>query len=176
MAGSNQRWASDITGIQAWDGQRGRLAVILDCADRMVLAWRFSKKIRAEDLCELVREAVFQRFAGTRSKARGIELLSDNGPEYISKDFNAFLQQLGLLHCRTPRRSPESNGLVEAFFGNFKRDYVYQSRLENFADIERELPGWIMHYNERAPHGALGMRPPAQFYYDWMVKNGFLPV
>jgi len=38
VAEPNQRWASDITGIRAWDGQKGRLAVIIDCADRMVLA------------------------------------------------------------------------------------------------------------------------------------------
>ena len=31
---------------------------------------------------------------------------------------------MGLIPCHTPRRSPESNGLAEAFFGSFKRDYV----------------------------------------------------
>ncbi len=34
----NRRWASDITGIRAWDGQKGRLAIMIDYADRMVLA------------------------------------------------------------------------------------------------------------------------------------------
>lgn len=173
---SNRRWASDITGIRAWDGQKGRLAIMIDCADRMVLAWRFAKRITAEDLAEMLREAVFRRFGEARVRARGIEFLSDNGPEYTSHRFRPFVSALGLIPCHTPRRSPESNGLAEAFFGSFKRDYVYQACLETMEAIERQLPGWIKHYNHQAPHSALGMQAPAEFYAGWMVKNRTQPV
>lgn len=79
VAEPNRRWASDSTGIRAWDGQKGRLAIMIDCADRMVLAWRFAKRITAEDLAEMLREAVFRRFGEARTRAQGIEFLSDNG-------------------------------------------------------------------------------------------------
>ncbi|MBM4139792.1 MAG: transposase family protein [Nitrospira sp.] len=59
MAKPNRRWASDIMAIRAWDGQKGRLAIRIDCADRMVLAWHFAKRITADDLAEMLREAVF---------------------------------------------------------------------------------------------------------------------
>jgi len=173
---SNRRWASDITGIRAWDGQKGRLAVMIDCADRMVLAWRFAKRITAEDLAEMLREAVFRRFGEARARAQGIEFLSDNGPEYTSHRFQPFVKAMGLIPCHTPKRSPESNGLAEAFFGSFKRDYVYQACLETMEVIERQLPGWIEHYNQQAPHSALAMRAPADFYAEWMVKNSKQPV
>lgn len=52
----NRRWASDITSIRAWDGQKGRLAVMIDCANRMVLAWRFARRITATDLTEMLRK------------------------------------------------------------------------------------------------------------------------
>lgn len=171
VAVSNRRWASDITGVRAWDGQKGRLAVIIDCADRMVLAWRFSKRITAEDLAEMLREAMFRRFGQERSRAQGIEFLSDNGPEYTSHRFQPLVGAMGLIACHTPRRSPQSNGLVEAFFGSFKRDYVYQACLESLEEVKRQLPGWIEHYNHKAPHSALGMRSPAEFYGEWIVKN-----
>ncbi len=173
---SNRRWASDITGIRAWDGRKGRLAVMIDCADRMVLAWRFAQRITAEDLAEMLREAVFQRFGEARARARGIEFLSDNGPEYTSHRFQPFVQAMGLVLCHPPRRSPESNGLAEAFFGSFKRDYVYQACLETMEDVARQVPGWIEHYNHQAPHSALGMRAPADFYAEWTVKNSKQPV
>ena len=176
VAEPNRRWASDITSIRAWDGQKGRLAVILDCSDRTVLAWRFAKRITAEDLAEMLREAVFLRFGDARSAACGIELLSDNGPEHTAHRFRPFVQALGLIPCHTPRRSPESNGLAEAFFGSFKRDYVYQSCLETLADTPRQVPGWIAHYNQEAPHSALGMQSPTQWYADWLVKKQQLPV
>jgi transposase InsO family protein len=38
VAEPNRRWASDITGIRAWDWQKGRLAIMIDCADLRVLA------------------------------------------------------------------------------------------------------------------------------------------
>lgn len=176
VAEPNHRWASDITSIQAWDGQKGRLAVVLDCADRMVLAWRFGRRVTAEDLAEMVRETVFRRFGEDRGAAQGIEFLSDNGPEYTSHRFRPALQALGLVPCHTPRGSPESNGLAEAFFGSFKRDYVYQSCLETMEAVAQQLPGWILHYNQEAPHSALGMQAPADFYTAWHLKNQKLPV
>lgn len=176
VAEPNRRWASDITSIRAWDGQKGRLAIMIDCADRMVLAWRFAKRITAEDLAEMLREAVFRRFGEARPRAQGIEFLSDNGPEYTSHRFRPFVRAMGLIPCHTPRRSPESNGLAEAFFGSFKRDYVYQACLETFETVGRQIPGWIDHYNRQAPHSALGMQSPTEFYTDWRAKNTNQPV
>lgn len=71
-----------------------------------------------------------------------------------------------------PVQSPESNGVVEAFFGTLKRDHISQNCLEALADLERQLPAWIADHNDVAPHSALGMRSPAQFYEEWMVKTG----
>ena len=172
----NQRWASDITGIKAWNGEKGRLAVIIDCADRMVLSWRFGQRMLSDELQEMVREAVFRRFGNEKQKAQNIEFLSDNGPEYACRKLRKVLQDFGMVICRTPRCSPESNGLVEAFFGSFKRDYVYQGELENREAVARKLPEWIEDYNQIAPHSALGMKAPAEFYADWMSKISHIPV
>ena len=61
-------------------------------------------------------------------------LEGDNGPEYTSHRFRPFVRAMGLIPCHTPRRSPASNGLAEAFFGNFKRDDVYQACLETLEE------------------------------------------
>jgi len=149
---------------------------MIDCADRMVLAWHFAKWITADDLAEMLREAVFRRFGEARDRAQGIEFLSDNGPEYTSHRFRPFVKATELIPCHTPRRSPESNGLAEAFFGSFKRDYVYQACLETFETVERQIHDWIDHYNQQAPNSALGMESPAAFYADWKIKNTQRPV
>jgi putative transposase len=173
---SNQRWASDITGLKAWNGQKGRLAIILDCSDRMILAWRFSPRITAEDLCEMLREAIFRRFGENRGKAKGIEFLSDNGPEYGAHKLQQLFKKLGIIACRTPCRSPESNGIAEAFFGSFKRDYIYQNCLETIYHIKSGLPSWIEHYNNVAPHSALKMYSPMGFYEKELSKMSETPV
>ena len=119
---------------------------------------------------------MFRRLGEARTRAQGIEFLSDNGPEYTSHRFRPFVRAMGLIPCHTPRRSPESNGLAEAFFGSFKRDYVYQACLETLKKVACQLPEWIAHYNREAPHSALGMQSPAEFYAAWIVKNKTLPV
>lgn len=166
----NRRWASDFTWIQAWNGEKGRLAVIIDCADRMILAWRFQPHLHTEQICEMVREAIFCRFGEDRQQAKGIEFLTDNGTEFKTT-FQGFLTSMGLIPCHTPCRSPESNGVVEAFFGTLKRDYVYQSCLETRAEVQRQIPGWLTDYNEVGPHSSLGMRSPRRFYQEWKAKN-----
>jgi putative transposase len=171
----NRRWASDFSWIRAWNGEKGRLAVIIDCADRMILAWRFQPNINTETMCEIVREAVFHRFGADRHRAQGLEFLTDNGTEF-KKRFQGFLKGMGLTPCHTPCRSPESNGLVESFFKTLKRDYVYQSCIETREDVRRQVSGWIADYNEIAPHSSLGMRSPARFYREWKAKNGLKTV
>jgi putative transposase len=86
------------------------------------------------------------------------------------------VRAVGRIPCHTPRRSPESNGLAEAFFGSFKRGYVYQACLDTLEEVGRQLPAWINHHNGEAPHSALGMRTPAEFYAVWVVKNKIRPV
>ena len=103
----NRRWAAAMTSIRAWDGQKGRLAIMIDCADRMVLAWRFATRMTADDLAEMLREAVWHRFGGVRTHARGIEFLSDNGRKYPADRFRPFVRARGLIPCHTPRRSLE---------------------------------------------------------------------
>ena len=167
----NRRWASDITVIKAWNGEKGRLAVVIDCSDRQVIAYRWAKRITGEVLIGLLKEAIYLRFGeGAVPEKREIEFLSDNGSEYIEKGFRRFLKNAGFTICNTPIRSPESNGIVESFFKSLKRDYVYQNVNLSFDEIGMNIVKWISDYNTKAPHSALGMATPAKFYENWKAK------
>lgn len=60
-------------------------------------------------------------------------------------------------------RSPESNGLAEAFVKTFKRDYVRVNPLPDATIVLRLLDGWFEDYNTNHPHSRLGMRSPRKF-------------
>jgi putative transposase len=168
----NCRWASDITVIKAWNGEKGRLAVVIDCADRQILAYRWDRRITGNTIIGIVKEALNKRFGKEIVPVKGtLEFLSDNGPEYIEKNLRDFLENTGFRVCNTPVRSPESNGIAEGFFKSFKRDYVYQNVFLNFEDLLDKIGVWIEDYNLRAPHSALGMLTPAKFYENWKVKK-----
>ena len=168
----NTRWASDITVIKAWNGDRGRFAIIIDCADRQILGYRWSRTITGDDMQTLVKVSLRRRFSReTVPNNKKIEFLSDNGPEYRKISFRRFLRHVGFEVCNTPLRSPESNGIAEAFFKSFKRDYVYQHLCETFDEVGAKIPAWVEDYNTQAPHSALGLLSPAKFYEKWVLKN-----
>ena len=75
----------------------------------------------------------------------------------------SFARDIGLEPRTTPRESPQSNGMAEAFVRTIKRDYVRVSPRPDAETVMRQLPAWIAHYNEVHPHKALGYRSPREF-------------
>jgi putative transposase len=53
--------------------------------------------------------------------------------------------------------------MAEAFVRTIKRDYVRVSPRPNAQTVMKQLPPWIIHYNEVHPHKALGYRSPREF-------------
>jgi transposase InsO family protein len=70
---------------------------------------------------------------------------------------------LGLKLCFTPVRSPESNGIAEAFVKTFKRDYARLSIVPDAVTVITLLPAWFEDYNEIHPHSGLKFLSPREF-------------
>ncbi len=75
----------------------------------------------------------------------------------------AQLRGLGQKLCFTPVKSPQSNGLAEAFVYTFKRDYVQISPLPDAQTVLKLIGNWIEDYNENHPHPGLKWRSPREF-------------
>lgn len=65
-----------------------------------------------------------------------IQWLSDNGSAYRAYEMIDFAMRLGFVPCFTPVRSPQSNGMAEAF----KRDYVYVHDPPDARSVLSQLP------------------------------------
>jgi len=161
---SNLRWCSDGLEFTCWNGEIIRLAFIIDAFDREIIAWIAisGAGISGSEVRDMMLEAVEKRFAAMRAP-HPIEHLSDNGSPYTAKDTRDFAAALNLVPCFTPVRSPESNGMSEAFVKTFKRDYVRVNPLPDAHTALRQIAGWIADYNEVHPHSALRMRSPREF-------------
>jgi transposase InsO family protein len=161
---SNLRWCSDGLEFTCWNGEIIRLAFIIDAFDREIIAWIAisGAGISGSEVRDMMLEAVEKRFAAMRAP-HPIEHLSDNGSPYTAKDTRDFAAALNLVPCFTPVRSPESNGMSEAFVKTFKRDYVRVNPLPDAHTALRQIAGWIADYNDVHPHSALRMRSPREF-------------
>jgi transposase InsO family protein len=159
----NLRWTSDGFEIACWDGQVVRVAFALDTCDREAMAWCASTGgISGEMIRDLMLESVERRF-GAAGLPNPIQWLSDNGSCYRAHETIDFAIRLGLVPCFTPVRSPQSNGMAEAFVKTFKRDYVYVHDRPDAQTVLSQLPAWFEDYNESHPHKALRMKSPREF-------------
>jgi putative transposase len=164
----NLRWTSDGFEIPCWDGQAVRVAFALDTCDREVMAWCASTGgISGEMIRDLMLEAVEKRFCAATTP-QPIQWLSDNGSCYRAYETIEFAVRLGLVPCFTPVRSPQSNGMAEAFVKTFKRDYVYVHDRPDAKTVLSQLSNWFEDYNEIHPHKALRLKSPREFIRSYL--------
>ena len=82
---------------------------------------------------------------------RGV--LTDNGPEFIGRDFTRATEELELAHHRTPPRSPDHNAVVERFHETVLqecyRPAFHRRRFDRLADLEAILGDFLYRYNTR---------------------------
>ena len=161
---SDLRWCSDALEITCWNGEKVRAAFIIDAFDREIIAHTAvaNAGISGSDIRDMMLAAVEGRFEAERVP-HAIEHLSDNGSCYTAAETRDFARQLGLVPCFTPVRSPESNGMSEAFVKTLKRDYVRVTPLPDAPTGLGLVSAWIDDYNAVHPHSALRMRSPAEF-------------
>jgi transposase InsO family protein len=161
---SNLRWCSDGFEIACWNGQVVRVAFALDCCDREIISHvATTGGITGEMVRDLMVESVERRFGPAAQLPHAVEWLSDNGSCYTARETLAFAQDMGFISCFTPIRSPESNGMAEAFVKTFKRDYVYVHDRPDAKTVMSQLGQWFEDYNEFHPHKGLKMKSPRQF-------------
>jgi len=160
----NLRWTSDGFEIPCWNAEVVRVAFALDTCDREVMAWQATTDgVSGEMIRDLMLESVEYRFDGVAHTPHPVEWLSDNGSCYRAHETQHFARELGLVPCFTPVRSPESNGMAEAFVKSFKRDYVFVHDRPDAKTVLAQLPGWFEDYNESHPHKALRLKSPREF-------------
>jgi putative transposase len=162
-AASNLRWSSDVLEIGCWNGEVVRLAFAIDTHDREVMAWQASTGgISGQMVRDLMLACVEARFDALRAP-HPVQWLADNGSAFTAGDTLDFAAALRLVPCFTPVRSPESNGVSEAFVKTFKRDYARIQPRPDALTVLEQLPGWIEDYNEIHPHRGLRMCSPREF-------------
>lgn len=116
--------------VREWERLLGkkttaRVAFPTDCCDREVIGFLASMRgISSEMIQDMMLECVEKRFRTGRA-LRPVQWLSDNGPCFAARETVKFAAWLSLESRFTPVRSPESNGMAEAFVKTFKRDYVH---------------------------------------------------
>ena len=87
-------------------------------------------------------------------------IISDNGSQFISRDFKTFLGDKELTHVRTSVRYPQSNGKIESFHKTIKRECIRKKSLLDLKDARKIIDGYIEDYNCTRLHSGINYLPP----------------
>ena len=91
------------------------------------------------------------------------KLITDNGSQYISKDFQVYLKEVGLQHVKTSPSYPQSNGKIERFHRSLEEECVRTTSMINLDDGRQQLEQYVNHYNNHRLHSALFYLRPVDF-------------
>jgi putative transposase len=92
-------------------------------------------------------------------------LLSDNGPCYVSKDLQEYLESKGMSHTRGAPYHPQTQGKIERYHRTMKNVVKLQNYYQK-EELERELSRFVDYYNNERVHESLDNVTPADVYHD----------
>ena len=113
-----------VAPLHTWSWPTRSCALVhIDFAGRMFLV-AVDANSKWPEVVEMSRTTATQTVAVLRKMfaANGLpeQLLSDNGPQFVSEEFASFCQFNGIKHIRVSLYHPSSNGLAERFVQTFK--------------------------------------------------------
>jgi len=87
-------------------------------------------------------------------------IISDNGPQFIAKDFKQFIRLSGMTHVRTSPYYPQSNGKLERWHQSAKVECIRPKTPLSLEDARRIMADYVRHYNTVRLHSAIGYITP----------------
>ena len=149
----HQHWHVDVSYINL-SGTFYYLCSVLDGCSRFLVHW---------DLRESMKEADIERFL-ERAKEKYPDakprIISDNGPQFIARDFKEFIRISGMTHVRTSPSYPQSNGRIERWHKSLKRECIRSLTPLTLEDARRLIQIYVDHYNRVRLHSAIGYVAP----------------
>ncbi len=90
-------------------------------------------------------------------------IISDNGGQYISKEFGEYLKQLGFKHIRTSPNYPQSNGKIERFHRSLNEECLKKRSFIDIDDARNQIGNYVSHYNNTRLHSSLNYLRPVDY-------------
>jgi transposase InsO family protein len=150
----HRHWHIDIAYLNL-GGTFYYLCSILDGYSRFIVHWEIREQMTEQDV-ETILQRAREKFPGETPR-----IISDNGPQFIAKDFKQFIRICGMTHVRTSPYYPQSNGKLERYHRTIKGECIRPGTPLCLEDARRLVAKYVAEYNEVRLHSALGYVTPA---------------
>ena len=150
----HEHWHIDLAYLNL-GGTFHYLCVIIDGYSRYIVGWDIRSSMTEADV-ELIVQKARERFPGVTPR-----IISDNGPQFIARDFKEFIRIAGMTHVRTAPYYPQSNGKIERWHKSLKSECIRPGTPLTPEDARRLIQQYVDHYNRVRLHSAIGFVTPA---------------
>jgi putative transposase len=150
----HEHWHADVSYINI-AGTFYYLLSILDGYSRYIVHWEIRESMTEADV-EIILQRAREKFPGVSPK-----IITDNGPQFVARDFKEYIRVSGMCHVKTRPFYPQSNGKIERWHQSLKSECIRPMTPLSLEDAKRLVSQFVDYYNHVRLHSAIGFIAPA---------------
>lgn len=151
--GPHDHWHVDVSYLNIC-GTFYYLCSLLDGYSRYIVHWEIRESMTEGDV-EIVIQRAMEKFPDLSPR-----IISDNGPQFVARDFKEFVRLSGMTHVRTRPFYPQSNGKIERWHQSLKSECIRPKTPISLEDARRIVGEFVDYYNQVRLHSAIGYVAP----------------
>ena len=146
--GPHKHWHVDVAYLNIC-GTFYYLCSILDGYSRYIVHWEIRTSMTEADV-EIILQRAHEKFPDERPR-----VISDNGPQFIAKDFKEFIRIRCMSHVKTSPYYPQSNGKIERWHKTLKNDCIRPKTPQTLEEAREIVKKFVDEYNNVRLHSAI---------------------
>lgn len=157
----DQRWHTDLMNLRI-HGRWFYLIDFLDSYSRYLVHWEVLLTASANAVV-LAGQRALETLASSRRSGTP-EIVHDNGPQFVSYEWRAFVKSAQANDVPTLAHHPESNGRIERFHRTTQEEALPGKESDDLYRAQDTLAQWQEYYNCERPHSAIRYLRPIDYY------------
>lgn len=118
--------------------------------------WNHKKVHRVYEAIRFMEEIIWE-------KGKPNNIRCDNGPEFISHEFQEWCEGNGIKILYTQPGRPTQNSYIERSNGSYRRAVLDAYIFRTLDDVREVTEKWMDYYNNERPHDALNNLAPMEY-------------
>ena len=149
----HEHWHIDISYINI-AGTFYYMCSVLDGFSRYIVHWEIRETMKEAEV-EIILQRAREKFPDAKPR-----IISDNGPQFVSRDFKEFIRISGMTHVRTSPYYPQSNGKHERFTKTVKGDCIRIKTPLTLEEAREVVTEFVDYYDNERLHSSIGYVTP----------------